>query len=205
MNWFEGLLRGWTDWLTMGLSEIGWQQNDAKGREVDKILQDAAASGDAIGAQGELATGHYKMTGDQEKFLDNLLSMQNTNSARAWEQQMRDSALLSTASQLAQLGLSPGNAVSVGGMSHNGVAAADNVKTNIAMQRYQQQMQMARSMISMAGSMASSGIYGAALGTVKNTAAKIASSTAHSANLVRSPSIPKDISDKDWQDLISQI
>lgn len=117
-----------------------------------------------------------------EKWLDNQIALENTNSAREWEEKMASTDLLRSANQLSQLGLSPSTAIQVGGSKVNPVDAANNVKSNVAQQMYESRMGMTKSLISMVTGMASAGIGGAALGLAKNSLARQAMATAHNAN-----------------------
>lgn len=53
-------------------------------------------------------------------------------------------------------------------------------RQQLSMQKYQTRMGMARSLLGMVSQMASSGIYGAAIGSARNAAARISSAAAHS-------------------------
>lgn len=121
-------------------------------------------------------------------WLSNAQSQYNTQQQQAYETMMRDTSVTSTGNQLQGLGLSPSNVIQVGGAS-SGVnsAAADTIRPNAAslkqqenINRYNQQLGLAKNLISTAGSMASSGIYGAALGAVKQSARAVAGASAHS-------------------------
>lgn len=150
-----------------------------------KAQIDALETGDYQQLQGAYAQTGTSMSPDMEKYVDNMISKQNTEEARNFETEMRDTSLISSGEQLKQLGLSGSGVLQVGGMSSNGVTAADNVKTNLGQQRqierYQQNMGIAKSMISLAGSLASSGIYGASLNAARHAASAVAETTAHSA------------------------
>lgn len=190
--WWENLLnyvvRPLTDVWSVGSAEFGWkhfndwQKNQDQQYEQQQDVYDRLESGqlDPTSAQGEIAKSGYGMSADFEKYLDNLIAQQNTQSARAWEQQMASSDLLRAGEQLKQLGLSPSNVVSTGGSGVNAVGSAPIVHSNVAQNRYNQQMALARSILSMTSSMASAGIYGSALGSAKKAASTIASSAAHS-------------------------
>ena len=121
-----------------------------------------------------------------EKYLDNLISQGNTEQAQQFEEHMRDTNITSSAQQYSAAGLSPSvlsGAISTGG----GIQAADNVMSSrsmdrqqLAMQKYQTRMGMAKSILGMVSQMASSGIYGAAIGSARNAAARLSSAAAHS-------------------------
>lgn len=145
-----------------------------------------------IDAQGLLdvysSQPNVSMTPDQEKWLDNEIARENTIQQQNYELHARDTSLLSSGQQLQQLGLSPSNIISVGGASAGvqGSSANNMTRSNSALRqqmtinKYNQQMGLAKSLIGAASSMASSGIYGAALGAVKHSAQAIAGSAAHS-------------------------
>lgn len=121
-----------------------------------------------------------------EKYLDNSISQGNTEQAQQFEEHMRDTNITSSAGQYAQVGLSPSSVIS-GISSGGGIAAADNAfgsrsmdRQQLSMQKYQARMGMARSLLGMVSQMASSGIYGAAIGSARNAAARISSAAAHS-------------------------
>ena len=145
MSWWDNFinyyLRPSTDFLTMGLSEIGWQNRDKQQAQnkqnIQDILNNAQETGDYLGAQGQLANSGYELSSEQEKWLDNMISNQNTQSARDYETNMSNTDLLRAANQLQQLGLSSSGVLQTGGSSSNLVGAADNVKSNVALERYQ--------------------------------------------------------------------
>lgn len=142
---------------------------------------------------GVIARSGQQMSPELEKYLDNLISNQRTEEARDYDTQMRDTSLLSTGTQLQQLGLSPSGVISVGGAVSNGVGTAGTSKHSAAslhqqerINQFNQKMSVAKSLIGAAGSMASSGIYGAALGAIKHSAAALSASAAHSGlNVLR--------------------
>lgn len=126
---------------------------------------------------------------EMTKYLDNQIAQSNTAADRAFQTEMRDTSLLSSGNQLSQLGLSPSNVISVGGASSGVTSQAANQsfaasgvgrKQQLAINQYNQRMGMAKSLISMAGSMASSGIYGASLNAAKHSAAALAAAASHS-------------------------
>lgn len=125
--------------------------------------------------------GVYNYDPTFEKWLDNQISLENTNSARNWEQQMAETSLIRSSEQLKQIGLSPSTVLQAGGSNVNPVGAADNVKTNMAQQRYEQRMQTTRSLISMVTGMASAGIGGTAMGLARGALARQGMATAHNA------------------------
>lgn len=143
------------------------------------------------------------LTPESEKWLDNQIARENTEQQQNYELNARDTSLLSSGSQLQQLGLSPSNVVQVGGASAGvqGSTADTAMRSNSALHqqakinKYNQQMGLAKSLIGAASSMASSGIYGAALGAVKHGASQIAGAAAHSGlqalQATKSPSYAK--------------
>lgn len=130
--------------------------------------------------QGQLATSGLSMNPQQEEYLSNAVAQYNTHSAQNFEEHMRDTDLTSSASQLQALGLSPSSVVDTS-LGHNAVNAASSKGLNAAENAYDRKQAIARSLISMASSMASAGIYGSSLGLVRSFAGKLASSSAHSA------------------------
>lgn len=159
---------------------------------------------DAYGSFGQTGAA---ATEETTKYLDNAIAQQNTAQDRAYQTEMRDTSLTSAASQLSSLGLSPSNVIQVGGAS-SGVsseAAGQNLSQGGANRRqqlyinqYNQRMSMAKSLISMAGSMASSGIYGASLNAAKHSAAVMGSATAHSGLMAL-----KTLSGKSYADVLN--
>lgn len=125
-----------------------------------------------------------RLSPEMEKYLDNLISGQRTSEARDYETNMANTDLLRAAQQLGSLGLSPSNVLSTGGSATPNVAAASTPQINLANQRLDRQKSLANSLIGMAGRMASSGIYGSALMSVKKTAAKTAAMASHSARII---------------------
>lgn len=145
-----------------------------------------------IGAQDLLAAyggqNQVSMNADTEKWLDNQIARENATIQNDREIAARDTSLLSAGSQLQQLGLSGSSVIQTGGASAGIQAASPDtaMRSNSALRqqakinKYNQQMGLAKSLIGAASSMASSGIYGAALGAVKHSAQSIAGAAAHS-------------------------
>ena len=122
-----------------------------------------------------------------EAGLANAQSQYNTQQAQNYNSWTMNNSLLSQGSQLEQLGLSSSGVLQTGGSTGGGVNAAEttkssgaSVKNQMKINRYNQQMGLAKSLIGAASSMASSGIYGAALGAVKHAGSQIAGAAAHS-------------------------
>lgn len=143
--------------------------------------------GSANDVLGALSDANVQYGPETEKYLDNLISRENTEAAQNYQTEMRDTSLLSAADQLSSLGLSTSNIIQTGGASLGNVASAASSHHSVASLRQQerinkfnQQMGLAKSLIGAAGSMASSGIYGHALGAIKNSAQKVAASAANS-------------------------
>lgn len=146
----------------------------------------------AIDAQGLLVAysqiPDVHMNADQEKWLDNQIARENTQQQQNYELYARDTSLLSSGQQLQHLGLSPTSVIQTGGASAGvqGSTADTMTRSNSALRqqmkinKYNQQMGLAKSLIGAASSMASSGIYGAALGAVKHAGSQIAGAAAHS-------------------------
>jgi hypothetical protein len=180
-DWAE--LYGLTDYMDNDgkYSSVNYyKQNEFEAAIINLYKQGKISANDLAGYLNYLV---YR-EGDStfEKWLDNQIALENTNSAREWEEKMASTDLLRSASQLSQLGLSPSTAISVGGSKVNPVDAANNVKSNVAQQMYESRMGMTKSLISMVTGMASAGIGGAALGLAKNSLARQAMATAHNAN-----------------------
>ena len=165
--------------------------------------------------ENSLRNGDYsilvgKGNAGMEKYVDNKMSESHTQQDQAYQTEMRDTSITSTGNQLQSLGLSPSSVVQVGGAS-SGVSSAAaltnthsayNTMAQLRMDKFKTNMGLAKSLIGAASSMASSGIYGSALGAIKNAGAKIATEAAHSGlsalKAANSPS-PK-ISKKDVDD-----
>lgn len=142
---------------------------------------------------------------ETEKYLDNLIGRENTANDQQFQEHMRDTSLTSSGAQLNALGLSPSSVISVGGASSgvSSAAASQNMHSTaaLAQQRrindYNNKMGLAKTLIQAAGSMASSGIYGAAIGAVKHSAQQVAGAAAHSGlNALKSME-----SVRSWKDL----
>ena len=151
-----------------------------------ELLQQAESSGDWNSFYRDAAHQGVEYSDAIEKYVDNQIAQQNTEQAQDYEKMMRDTQYLSTGSQLQQLGLSP-SIISATGATSSGVAAADNVmgsrsmdRQHLSMQKYQTRMGMAKGILGMVSQMASSGIYGAAIGSARNAAAKLSTAAAHS-------------------------
>lgn len=147
-------------------------------------LQQAAETGDWSQYQQDAAQNGWDMSAQDTEYLNNMIANQRTEEARSYDTQMRDTSLLSAGQQLSQLGLSTSNVIQTGGAASSGVSTAQvsnrNHSGTMALAKYNQKMQMAKTMIGMAGSMAAAGIHGAALGRVKAASSVLASSGAHS-------------------------
>lgn len=161
---------------------------DPSGKNYGGLLQQfqtAIQNGDYKTIQGLLSSlpSGFKFNGgaDYEKWLDNMISTQNTEAAQQYEEYMRDTSVTSTAQQLQSLGLSSSGVLQSGFASSGTVGAADNVKSNIKQQQYAQRMSLARQLLSMTSSMASAGIYGGALAQAKKASSVLTSGAAHSA------------------------
>ena len=152
-------------------------QNDI---DVGKILE--GATGDPTGALGNVAKDNLTLTPEQEKYLDSLIENQKTQADNEFQRSMRDSAYTSAASQLESLGLSASGVLQSGGAS-SGVssAAAGHPTTNIALQRYNQNMAIAKSILGMTSQMASAGIYGSAINAARKASSVITSQASNSA------------------------
>lgn len=146
-------------------------------------LRTAYDSGDFTSFKGFLPEG-VDLNSNLEDYLNQQISNQLTNANNAYQTQMRDTSLLSSAAQLQQLGLSPSNVASVGGAS-SGVysGAANNLMTanNARIQdqrKYYAKMQIMRNLSSLVGSMAHAGISGGMYYKARSILAKQANKTA---------------------------
>lgn len=176
----------------MNQSFIDWmRQNNKSGNlgslfgEYQKSIYDDALSkaqetGDYLGMQSTIANTGLTIDPFTEKWLDNMISKQNTGDAQSYETMMRDSELTSTANQLTSLGLNPASVVSMGRGAVPNVEAADNVKSNVAAQRIAQKQEMTKAVLGLIGHMSSAGIGGASIGLARGIGSKMASSTVQS-------------------------
>lgn len=121
------------------------------------------------------------MNTSQEKYLNNLYSQFSAEQAYDFQREQQQTAATDLANQYESLGLSPSNIVSAGSNIAGAAPTASFSKQNIAAEALNREYGLAKGLISMAGSMAASGIYGSAINKVKSTAAKAAMQTAHSA------------------------
>lgn len=123
-----------------------------------------------------------------EKSLDNLVARENTANDQQYQEHMRDTAISSTGNQLEALGLSRSGVIQVGGATSGVSSAAASNNMHSAASLYQrerinnfnQNLGIAKSIMSLVGSMASSGIYGHAIGAAKQAGSALAAATAHS-------------------------
>lgn len=153
-----------------------------------QAYDNANKQGDMNSYFAEMGAAGITPNESTSKAADNDVSRENVESAQDYNTQQRDTSLLSAASQLSQLGLSTSNVINTGGVQGPGVVSAASNMQKVgtlaqqrAMNKYNQQMGMAKSILSMVGQMASSGIYGTAIGAAKHSASVLAGATAHSA------------------------
>lgn len=177
---------------------VSTNKNVAQWYDQWKLQQEAydAHSGENAGSDvsGQVSQMGGTLTPESEKYLQDLTSQENTSNAQEYERTMRDTSLLSSAAQLGQLGLSSSNVVQVGGATSNGVGAAttsrlssSSLRQQKSLETYQARLGLAKQVIGMAGQMASSGIYGHAIGAARHAGAVLAAATAHSGlNVLRS-------------------
>ena len=146
--------------------------------------KNAQETGDWSSYQQEAADKNWDLSPQQTEALNNQISNQRTEEARTYETGMRDTSLISAADQLSKLGLSTSNVITTGGAGSNAVQAANvsnrNISGQMALAKYNQKMNMARSMIGMVGSMAAAGIHGGAMAAAKNASSVLATASAHS-------------------------
>lgn len=141
---------------------------------------------DLLGMYGQLGG---TMSPETEKWLDNEIAKQNAEQQQNYELAARDTSLLSSGKQLEQLGLSSSGVLSTGGAAaglsastaSTNMHSAASLRQQEKINRFNQQMGLAKSLIGAAGQMASSGVYGAAIGAVKHSAQSLAGAAAHSA------------------------
>lgn len=198
-SWIDELLKQYSNLVNLPGGNLGKDSYEA--------LKTAYGNQDWKAVQGILSGNGFNVTPEQEKWLDNMVSSQNTDEARDWEQFMRDTETISQGNQLKTLGLSSSGVLDIGGASHSGVAPADNVKTNLAQNRYNQRLALAKQLLSMTSSMASAGIYGHALGAAKKASGIVTSAASHSAYQVldRTSHIPSKVDSMSWEEMIADL
>lgn len=130
----------------------------------------------ALDIQAYVASHGMSLRPYEEAWLNNVLGIQATQSDRDYQTSMRDSSLVSTYEQLLKLGLNPGSTVNVGGSS-SGVSsqAARLTPSEVSKMEFDRRTQMAKTLIGLAGGLASTGAHGAALGAAKFAASKLTS------------------------------
>lgn len=178
-----------------------FQQNQQDTTDlIEKLRSGQMTAEDAL---GYIAANGLHLTPEQESYLSSLLANQRTNEARDYETQMANTDFLRAAAQLGALGMSPYNVSQTGASATPNVAAASSPMLNNANQRYNRATSIANSLIGMAGRMASSGIYGNAIASVKASASKAASMAAHSApSMLHTYEEPPQMSDKEIDELL---
>lgn len=188
--------------LLLGLVSYGKIKSDESSM-VSKYLGDVqSGTMSAEDFLAKIAQTGYKLTPEQEGYISSMLSNQRTNEARDYETSMANTDFLRAASQLGALGMSPYNVVQTGASATPNVSAASTPMLNNANQRYNRATSVANGLIGMAGRMASSGIYGSALASVRGSASKAASMVAHSAPSVLNTHY--DMSDSEVDSLLKE-
>lgn len=141
-----------------------------------------------VDAQTSLGLQGITPSSTSETANANATAQFNTQQAQDYATWQMMNGINANVEQLVKNGLSPSSVIQTGAANGNMVAAADSVKGNAAemkqraiLDKYNQRMSMARSVIGMVGQMASSGIYGSAIGAAKHSASVLAGATAHSA------------------------
>lgn len=134
-------------------------------------------------AYGQVAKYGLELSPEQESYLSQALNNQRTEEARHYETEMANTDLLRAASQLQQLGLSGSNVLQSGGSATPNVSAANVPQLNNANQRFDRQISMANALLGTASKLASAGIYGGALASVRAASGKMASFASHSARI----------------------
>lgn len=182
-----------------------------KNSDMGQIIQTYLAGQDYLAGTGSANDVYAHLdentafSPSSEKGIDNLIARENTANDQQFQEHMRDTSITSSGSQLNALGLSPSNVISVGGASSgvSSAAASQNMHSAAALHQqarindYNNKMGLAKTLIQAAGSMASSGIYGAAIGAVKHSAQQVAGAAAHSGlNALKSME-----SSRSWKDL----
>lgn len=170
----------WIDEMLEQIQRMTQHTNIDNSSLIDSI-RNAYQSGDYRALQGIFAGSGFRISPEQEKWLDNMIAQQGTLENRAYETANAEQNLLREASQLQKLGLSSSGVLQTGGVMPNAVATADNSKTNVALQRYSQRMMIAKQLLSMTSSMASAGVYGASLNAAKKASSVLTSAASHSA------------------------
>ena len=121
-------------------------------------------------ASALFAKGNYQLTPEQEKYMDNLIAQENATTAYERDKEFAQNSLMWDASQLGQLGLSNSGVLQTGGTAGSNEAARNSFE-NTAQAKYERNLSVAKSMISLVGSLAGAGIHGAAFMAAKNAAA----------------------------------
>lgn len=134
-------------------------------------------------AYAQVAQYGLKLSAEAESFLSQALANQRTEEARHYETEMANTDLLRAASQLEQLGLGGSNVLQSGGSATPNVSAANVPQLNNANQRFDRQISMANALLGTASKLASAGIYGGALASVRAASGKMASFASHSARI----------------------
>lgn len=134
---------------------------------------------------------NMSFTPEFEKQLNNMVSKQNALDEYNREIAARDSSVLSTVSQLKQLGMSSSYLSSIGGASagiNSSAALTDmsNIGKAKKMADFNRKTSMAKTMLGILGGMASAGIYGSSMLAGKKAVAELTTSASKEAARIRS-------------------
>lgn len=202
MSWWNDFLnyyiRPSTNFLTMGLSELGWKDWEERNNsgEAQSLLDQGKTP---LDVQGIMASQGKGMSPDMVQYLNNLISGQRTEEAQEFSKYQSQNDILNAAKQLEQIGLSASGVLQTGGSQMNAVDAANTNMANPAMQRYSQRMALAKQLLGMTSQMASAGIYGSAIGAARKASSIMTSAASHSALAVQNA-----INDNAWDQLVKQ-
>ena len=195
-NWLKsvfttGSSQGLQDFANPGTGDQSVTGNPATGNagsgysSADEVIQALQAGKiDAMEALRILSTYYWWYLKTHPEIMD-IISMyagrENTATATSTEEEFMKNNLLWQALQLEQLGLSNSGVLQTASGVPSVNSASAGFKYNSSAQQFSDLSKLAGNMISMAGRMASSGIYGNALQAVKKTAASASSAAANSA------------------------
>lgn len=188
LRWIYYNYYGQDDFLTK------WMDHMAANSDLGRYFHQWQSEMDAVqthpnptDAQIEMGLQGLTPNATLEAGITNSNSQFNTQQAQDYNTWTMNNDLISQSNQLQQIGLTPSGVLQTGGSTGVGVAAAESskssglsLKNQMKINKYNQQMSLAKSLIGAASSMASSGIYGAALGAVKHAGSQIAGAAAHS-------------------------
>lgn len=164
--------------------------------------------GSARDITGMMSQYGIQSTPEVTQYLNNEMQVDETNAARDYNTQMRDTSITSSAEQLASLGLSPNNVLSTGGsgIGSSGMTA-DISKANPALDKamadFNQKASMTRTIIGLIGGLGSAGIIGGSRLLARKAASAAASSMAHSGLQALKVSNPRE--GRSWNELMQEL